>query len=109
MAKHAMIEFTDTNFNAEVISADVPVLVDFGAQWCQPCRILDPVINEIAKEYDGRAKVGHVDCDSNRQIPMRYGISAIPTVIMFKNGEIEKKYVGLTTKNQLKESLDGLL
>ncbi|MHC4948764.1 MAG: thioredoxin [Planctomycetota bacterium] len=106
MATDTVREFTDANFDTEVIQSDVPVLVDFWAEWCQPCRMIAPTIDEIAQEYDGRAKVGKVDTDSNREISMKYGISAIPTVILFKNGEVEKKFVGLTPKDQFTSALD---
>jgi thioredoxin 1 len=82
------------------------VLVDFWAEWCQPCRMLTPTINELASEYDGKAKIGKVDTDSNREISVKYGISAIPTVILFKNGEVEKKFVGLTPKDQFAAAID---
>jgi thioredoxin 1 len=87
----------------------VPVVVDFWAEWCQPCRMLAPTIDDLAKRYDGRAKVGKVDTDANREIAFKYGISAIPTVIIFKDGEVQKKFVGLTSKDQLSRALDEQL
>jgi thioredoxin 1 len=109
MASEAMIEFTDSNFDAEVLQADVPVLVDFGATWCQPCKMLAPVIHEIAGEYDGKAKVGEVDIDSNQQVAVKYGIRSVPTVMIFKNGEMTKQFVGLTAKDQITAALDAAL
>jgi thioredoxin 1 len=109
MASEAVKEFTDANFEAEVVNSDVPVLVDFWAEWCQPCRMLSPTIDEVASEFDGKAKVGKLDTDSNREVSVKYGISAIPTVILFKNGEIEKKFVGLTGKEQFVEAINGAL
>jgi thioredoxin 1 len=109
MASEAVKEFTDANFEAEVVNADVPVLVDFWAEWCQPCRMLSPTIDEVASEFDGKAKVGKLDTDSNREVSVKYGISAIPTVILFKNGEIEKKFVGLTGKEQFVEAINSIL
>jgi len=109
MASESVLEFTEGNFDAEVLSSDVPVLVDFWAEWCQPCRMLTPTINELADEYDGKVKVGKVDTDSNREISVKFGISAIPTVILFKNGEIEKKFVGLTAKDQFAAAIDDAL
>jgi thioredoxin 1 len=109
MASQTVLELTDSNFENEVIKSDVPVLVDFWAEWCQPCRMLAPTIDELANEYEGKVKVGKVDTDSNRQVSVDYGISAIPTVILFKNGEVHKKFVGLTPKDQFKEALDAAL
>ena len=106
MASDAVVEFTDSNFENEVIQSEVPVLVDFWAEWCQPCRMLAPTIDEIAHEYHGKAKVGKVDTDANREISMKYGISAIPTVILFHKGEVAKKFVGLTPKDQFKAAMD---
>ncbi len=105
MASEHVTEFTDNNFESEVLQSDVPVLVDFWAEWCQPCRILAPVIDELAGEFSGRVKVGKVDTDSNRDVSVKYGISAIPTVILFKNGEVVDKFVGLTKKNDLAAAL----
>jgi thioredoxin 1 len=101
MASPNVQEFTDANFEAEVLKSDKPVLVDFWAEWCMPCRMLSPTIDAVADEYAGKVKVGKVDTDSNRNISFKYGISAIPTVILFKNGEIRKKFVGLTSKDDL--------
>ncbi len=109
MASQTVLELTDSNFESEVIQSDVPVLVDFWAEWCQPCKMLAPTIDELAAEYDGKVKVGKVDTDANREVSVQFGISAIPTVILFKDGEIQKKFVGLTPKEQFKESIDGLV
>jgi len=86
MASENIVEFTDQNFEAEVLKSDKPVLVDFWAEWCMPCRMLAPTIDKIAEAYLGKVKVGKVDTDSNREVAMKYGISAIPTVILFKGG-----------------------
>ncbi len=109
MASDAVRELTDSNFDTEVIQADMPVLVDFWAEWCQPCRMLAPTIEEIADEYKGKAKVGKLDTDANRETSMKYNISAIPTVILFKGGEVQKKFVGLTSKDQFKTALDDVV
>ncbi len=109
MASDAVRELTDSNFDTEVIRADIPVLVDFWAEWCQPCRMLAPTIEEIADEYKGKAKVGKLDTDANRETSMKYNISAIPTVILFKDGEVQKKFVGLTSKDQFKTALDDVV
>lgn len=105
MASDKVHEFTDGNFDAEVLQSDKPVLVDFWAEWCMPCRMLAPTIDQVAEEFDGKVKVGKVDTDSNRDVSVKYGISAIPTVILFKNGEIQKKFVGLTNKDDLASAL----
>ncbi len=109
MASDAVRELTDSNFDTEVIRADIPVLVDFWAEWCQPCHMLAPTIEEIADEYKGKAKVGKLDTDANRETSMKYNISAIPTVILFKDGEVQKKFVGLTSKDQFKTALDDVV
>ncbi len=109
MASENVRELTDSNFESEVLQSNVPVLVDFWAEWCQPCRMLAPTIDQLADEYQGKAKVGKVDTDSNREVSMKYGISAIPTVILFKDGQVQQKFVGLTSKEQFKNALDQLV
>lgn len=108
MAAPNVLEFTDLNFDDEVIQSPRPVVVDFWAEWCQPCRLLAPTIDEIAKHYGDKAKVGKLDTDANREVATRYGISAIPTVIIFKDGEPAKKFVGLTPKDQFTEAIDAM-
>jgi thioredoxin 1 len=107
MASDNVKELTDTNFESEVIESNTPVLVDFWADWCGPCKMLTPTIEKIANEYAGRVKVGKVDTDSNREVSMKYGISAIPTVILFKNGQVAQKFVGLRGEKDFKEALDA--
>ncbi len=109
MASDTLLEFTDANFDAEVLKADQPVLVDFWAEWCQPCKMLTPTIEEIAKEYDGKVRVGKIDTDSARDTSVKFGISSIPTVILFKDGEIATKFVGLTSKDKFTAALNELL
>ncbi|MCK4872657.1 MAG: thioredoxin [Phycisphaerales bacterium] len=109
MASENVHTFTDENFEASVLQAEEPVLVDFGAEWCMPCRMIAPTIEEIAADYAGRAKVGTIDTDANRNIGIQYQISAIPTVILFKGGEVAKKFVGLTGKNDLAAAIDEAL
>jgi thioredoxin 1 len=105
MASANVKEFTDANFDAEVLKSDKPVLVDFWAEWCMPCRMLSPTIEAVADEYAGKVKVGKVDTDANRNISFKYQISAIPTVILFKDGQVRKKFVGLTSKDDLSRAV----
>ena len=107
MAGQNVVEFTDQNFEQEVLNSTQPVLVDFWAEWCMPCRMLAPTIDKIATEYAGKVKVGKVDTDANREISIKYGISAIPTVILFKNGQVAQKFVGLRQERDFKEALDA--
>jgi len=108
MANKNIVEFTDTNFESEVLQSDQPVLVDFWAEWCMPCRMLAPTIDKIAEAYLGKVKVGKVDTDSNREVAMKYQINAIPTVILFKNGQVAQKFVGLKQEKEFKEAIDSL-
>ncbi|MBX3376710.1 MAG: thioredoxin [Phycisphaeraceae bacterium] len=106
MASANVKEFTDANFEAEVVKSSTPVLVDFWAEWCMPCRMLTPTIDAVAAEFAGKVKVGKVDTDSNRNTAMRFQINAIPTVILFKDGQVKKKFVGLTSKDDLTRALN---
>ncbi|MBI68708.1 MAG: thioredoxin [Phycisphaerae bacterium] len=103
------LEFTDDNFQNEVLDADQPVLVDFWAEWCGPCRMLAPVIDELATEFDGKAKIGKVDIDANRDAAVNYGIQSIPSVIIFKNGEVVNKFVGISPKDELASALEAAM
>jgi len=109
MAGANTMEFTEANFDNDVLQAPEPVLVDFWAEWCMPCKALAPTIDELATEYAGRAKIGKIDTDANQSIAAQFGISAIPTVILFHNGEIKEKFVGLRSKQDFKASIDALL
>jgi len=102
-------EFTDANFETEVLGSDTPVLVDFWAEWCMPCKMLAPTIDQIADDFNGRIKVGKVDTDANREIAVKYGIQAIPTVILFQGGELIQKFVGLKNKTEFEEALSAVL
>jgi len=106
MAGPDTLEFTDTNFDTEVLESDTPVLVDFWAEWCGPCKALGPIIDQLATDFAGRAKIGKVDTDANRNVSVRFSISAIPTVILFKGGEIVEKFVGLRTKKDFQSALE---
>lgn len=102
-------EFTEDNFEDEVLNAPEPVLVDFWAEWCMPCKALGPTIDELATDYAGRVKVGRVNTDANQSLSTQFGISAIPTVILFTGGEVKEKFVGLRSKKDFAMSLDALL
>lgn len=106
MASAQVKEFTDANFATDVLGSDKPVLVDFWAEWCMPCRMLAPVVDQVADEFAGRVVVGKVDTDSNREVSIQYGITAIPTVIVFKRGQVVRKFVGLTTRADLAAALN---
>lgn len=101
------LEFTDGNFEAEVINSDKPVLVDFWAEWCGPCRMIGPVVEEMAGEYDGKAKIGKVNVDNNPEISVKYGIRSIPALLIFKNGEVVDQIVGAVPKPHLTKQLDA--
>ena len=101
------IEFTDANFDELVLKSDKPVLVDFWAEWCGPCRMVGPVVEELSKDYDGRAVIGKVDVDANPGISMKYGIRNIPTLLIFKGGEIVDKQVGAVPKSVLAGKIDS--
>ncbi|MDX2146823.1 MAG: thioredoxin [Planctomycetota bacterium] len=105
MANQHVQEFTDANFAQEVLSSPVPVLVDFWAEWCQPCRMLSPTIDAIAEQFAGKAKIGKVDTDTNRATSVKYGITAIPTVIVFKGGQVVKRFQGISRKDDLAAAL----
>ena len=109
MESQNVLELTDANFEQEVLQSDVPALVDFWAEWCTPCKMQHPTIEELAGEFAGKVKVGAVDTDANRDTAMKFGISAIPTVILFRNGEMVNKFVGLQQKADLKAALQEVV
>ncbi len=100
------IEITDSNFE-EVIQSTKPVLVDFWAEWCGPCKMIGPVVEELASDYDGKAVIGKVDVDTNPEISAKYGIRSIPTLLVFKDGEIVDKQIGAVPKGVLSQKLDA--
>jgi thioredoxin 1 len=101
--------FTDTTFDTEVLNSEVPVLVDFWAEWCGPCRMMGPTVDQVASEYSGRVKVGKVDVDANQQVAYRYGIRGIPTLLLFKGGKVVDQKVGAIGKPEFQKMLDAQL
>lgn len=106
MASDAVLELTDDNFEEQVLQSDQPVLVDFWAEWCMPCRMLTPIIEKLATKFDGRVRVGKLDTDANKDTAFKYSISAIPTVLVFKGGEVVHKFVGVSREEELAAELE---
>jgi thioredoxin 1 len=107
MASENVKELTDQNFEQEVLRSTQPVLVDFWAEWCMPCKMLAPTIDKLATDYAGKVTIGKLDTDANRDVSIKYGISAIPTVILFKNGQVLQKFVGLRQDRDFRAALDA--
>jgi thioredoxin 1 len=103
---HSIQELTDENFSAEVLSSKEPVLVDFWAPWCGPCRMIAPVIEELATENTGKLKVGKINIDDSPATAANYGVSSIPTLMIFKGGDVVERFVGVQPKNRLQEAID---
>ena len=109
MVSEYVKEITEGNFEDEVINSPQPVVIDLWAEWCMPCRMIAPIIEELAQEYDGKVKFGKLNVDENRNIAIRYSIQAIPTLLIFKDGQLVQKLVGLRSKADLKREIDSLL
>lgn len=108
MASPLIVTLTQENFAQEVLQSPKPVLVDFWAEWCGPCKMLSPLLDELAAEYDGKVKIGKINTDEQQQLAAQYGINAIPTLIFFKNGQVVSQMRGARPKREFKAALDGL-
>jgi len=104
-----MLEFTDTNFSAEVLGSEIPVLVDFSAVWCGPCKAIAPTVEALADEYSGRIKVGKMDIDNNPDTPVKYHVRAVPTLILFKAGQPVDQVMGAVNKRRIQGMFDAVL
>lgn len=105
----ADLTLTDQNFKQEVLDSKTPVLVDFWAEWCQPCRIVSPIVEELAKEYEGKLKVGKVNVDENGHTSQHYGIMSIPSLLIFKDGQVVKQMIGAQSKDNFKREIDSII
>ena len=106
MASEAILEVTDANFDQAVLKADHPVLIDFWAACCGPCRALAPIVDEVAQSYNGRVKIGKMDVDKNVSTPQRYGVRGIPTLLIFKGGQVKEQIVGYVSRDIIEKALD---
>jgi thioredoxin 1 len=104
-----LLKVTDANFDDEVLKSNIPVLVDLWAVWCGPCKMIEPIVDEISNEYAGKLKVGKLNVDENPQIATKYGVRSIPTLFLFKNGELKDQIVGAVPKKQIVNKVDNLL
>src|SRR3989338_7413943 len=105
----SLLHFSDSNFKKEVLESELPVLVDYWAQWCMPCKMIAPFVEELAKEYHAKIKIGKVNVDENPKVTSQYGIMSIPTLIFFKNGKVSEQAVGALTKSELKKKIEEVI
>ncbi|GMR24826.1 MAG: thioredoxin [Ignavibacteria bacterium] len=105
----SLITITDDNFKEEVLDSDKPVLIDFWAVWCGPCKMIAPIVEELAVEFEGKAKIGKLDVDSNQQTSIKYGVRSIPTLLIFKDGEVKETIIGAVPKAKLVEKLNSVI
>lgn len=103
------LTITDDNFKNEVLNSDLPVLIDFWAVWCGPCKIIAPVVEQLAEEYSGKLKVGKLDVDSNQEASIKYGVRSIPTLLLFKNGKVKETIIGAVPKAQIVQKINALI
>ena len=104
-----LVTITDDNFEQEVINSDKPVLIDFWAVWCGPCRMIAPIVEELATEYDGKVKIGKLDVDSNQQTSIKFGVRSIPTILIFKDGQIKETIIGAVPKKNIVDKLEAVI
>ena len=104
-----LVTITDDNFEQEVINSDKPVLIDFWAVWCGPCRMIAPIVEELATEYDGKVKIGKLDVDSNQQTSIKFGVRSIPTILIFKDGQIKETIIGAVPKKNIVDKLETVI
>lgn len=109
MAGAATLTITESNYDSEVATSNVPVLIDFWAEWCQPCRMIGPTIDQLASEYQGRAKVGKVDVDSNRNLALKFNVQSIPCVVVVKGGQVVSRTMGIKPKPEFAKMIDAAL
>ncbi len=109
MASEKVLILSNDNFQSEVANSETPVLVDFWASWCGPCRMIAPIIDQLAEEYEGKIKVAKVDVDENRELAQTYGVMSIPTILIFKNGEVVNQAIGARPKGELEKMIEAAL